>query len=72
MTYEQTPISKTPSNLAISKELETMLDKFSSRKLMWRLIRRHKFGLLISYAATITVLYFVPFAPQLVLSLFNK
>lgn len=40
-------------------------------RILWHLVKRHKFGLVTTWAITITVLYLFPFAPDLFMSLFK-
>lgn len=68
MTYEKTKIKPT------SKSKETMHDlkSISTTKILWFLVKRHKFGLLGTWAVLMTLLNMFPAFPDLVLSLFNK
>lgn len=69
MKYETTPVNKTVSKTAISKHKDTTLADVNTSSIVWHLIKRHKFGLVVAYAVVISVYYFVPFAPDVLLSL---
>lgn len=68
MTYEETAIDKKPSKTAIHKAVKEDLDKFSTGRIVWHLIKRHKFGLTAAYAGLMTVLVVAPFLPGLLFS----
>lgn len=61
MTYEETPISK-----KVSKEAKnSVLTDVKTGSMLWHIVKRHKFGLVATYAVAITVLYFVPMTGDL-------
>ena len=64
--YETTPVSKKPSKTAINKAVKEDLDKFSTGRIVWHLVKRHKFGLVTGYAVVLTVIQFLPFLPELI------
>ena len=65
MGFEETEISKKPSKTAINKAAKEDLDQFTTGRIIWHLVKRHKFGLTAAYAVTISVFYFLPFVPIL-------
>jgi hypothetical protein len=68
MTFEKTPISREVSKTAVDKALDELFNVAPSRKIIWRMIKRHRFGLMTSYAVVISIVVFVPFLPGLLLS----
>lgn len=70
MTYEETSIKKGKGlgkSVAI-KATETL----GTGTILWLLVKRHKVGLLGTWAVIITVLYIFPPLPDMVLSLLGK
>lgn len=45
---------------ASRKETERIIDQVSTSSLLWRVIKRHKTGLLATWAVSITVWHFMP------------
>ena len=70
MTYEQTPIKKT--KLDKKQVLDYGLSRISTASIIWFLVKRHKVGLLGTWATVMTVLWALPGLPTFILSLFNK
>lgn len=68
MDYEETPIKKpkVSGNTLALKGLE----RVSTLQIVWYLVKRHKFGLVITWAIIITALYLVPFLPSLIIGMF--
>lgn len=68
MTYEKTKEKPT------SKDKETMFElrHISSRKIIWFLVKRHKTGLLTTWAVVMTALWAIPQLPSIITSLFSK
>ena len=65
MTYEKTPVKPTKltdKDLSI-KELE----RLGTPTILWQLVKRHKVGLLATWAIVITLLYVFPPLPQIIL-----
>ena len=48
------------------------LERIGSWALIWHLVRRHQFGLVVTWAAIITLCYFVPFLPGLLFGLLSN
>lgn len=69
MKYEETKVSTKPSKVAVQKYKHDELSKYNTGAVIWHLVKRHKFGLVCTYAIIVSVYYFIPFAPDLVLSL---
>lgn len=70
MTYEETPVKKGKGlgkQVAI-KATETL----GTGTILWLLVKRHKVGLLGTWAVAITVLYVFPPLPDMILSLFGR
>lgn len=68
MTYEKTPVIKKASKQAVKQEVAKELDRVSTGAIIWHLVKRHKFAIVLIYAITITVLYLAPFLPSLIAS----
>jgi hypothetical protein len=67
MQYEETPIKKSKvsgTSLALKG-----LERVSTLAIVWYLVKRHKFGLVIVWALTVTILYIAPFVPSMLLGL---
>lgn len=66
MQYEVTgkKLNKDSAKNALQYELK----QFSTSTMLWHVVKRHKFGLVSTWAVVITLLYFVPFLPDLILS----
>jgi hypothetical protein len=71
MTYEETPIKKRTGkdNHAMTVKLAEQL---RTSTLLWLLVKRHKFGIVLAWAIVGTVLFMFPAAPDIVLSLLGK
>lgn len=69
MQYEETAVNTKPSKTAINKYKSDQLDKLDTGAIIWHLVKRHKFGLVCTYALVVSVFYFTPFLPDMVLSL---
>lgn len=67
MTYEKTPIKPT------AKDKQTLfeLNSISSGRIVWFLVKRHKFGLMTTWAAIMTLLFAVPTLPTMIVSLWS-
>jgi hypothetical protein len=65
MTYEETPVSGKVSKHAVKKEAGKVLDNFSTGRILWHVVKRHKLGLITTYAVILTAFYFLPFLPSL-------
>lgn len=65
MTYEETPINGKVSKRVVSKEAGRVLDDFSTSRILWHVVKRHKLGLITAYAIVLTIFYFLPFVPTL-------
>lgn len=73
MNYENTPVKVKPSKEAIKKYKESQaITELQTRTIVWHLVKKHKFGLVSTYAIVLTMLYFVPFLPDMILSLFGE
>jgi len=68
MKYEATPIKKTVSKDTAAKY---ELGRYDTGAIVWHLVKRHKFALVVAYAVVISVQYFLPFIPDLLLSFFR-
>ena len=71
MTYEETPVKKRTGrdNRAMAVKLAQEL---STGTLLWLLVKRHKFGIVLAWAIVGTILFIFPAAPQIVLGLLGK
>lgn len=66
MKYEETPVKKSKVNHKTLAFKE--LDRVGTPSIFWYLIKRHKFGLVTTWAVIITLFYTVPFLPDLIFS----
>jgi hypothetical protein len=69
MKYEKTPVTTKPSKTAVRSTTSLELAHFSTSAVLWHLVKRHKFGLVVTYASVLTAVYFMPFLPDLLFSL---
>lgn len=68
MNFEEIPVK---NSKGLAKRVKVAdIDKLGTWSILWLLIKRHKFGLVSVWAISITALYFFPFLPDLVASLF--
>lgn len=71
MVFEKTKPSTKPSKVAIDTTVGATLEDISTGKVVWALVKRHKFGLVSTWAVVVTVLYALPTLPLMVLDLFR-
>lgn len=71
MVFEETPIKKGVSKGAIRNEKNNMLSEIETGAMIWYLVKRHKFGLVSTYAVLVTLVWAVPALPSMVVDLFN-
>ena len=67
MKYEETPVKNT--KLTHKDIALTQLERVSTSGIVWHLIKRHKFGLVTTWALVVTVFYLLPFLPDMIMSL---
>jgi hypothetical protein len=68
MQYETTPIKNSKE---LGKQVKSAnLDKIKTGTILWHLVKRHKFVLVTTYAIVLTVLYMLPFLPDVLTNLF--
>lgn len=65
MKYETTKVNTKPSKVAIKKAENRDLDKLSTSKLLWHLVVRHKFALVVLWSVYVTIQHFLPTVPVL-------
>lgn len=70
MTYEKTPI-KASKDLGKTAAIKAT-DALNTRTIVWLLIKRHKVGILGTWAVAITALYIFPPLPDMILGLFSS
>lgn len=68
MKYEETPVKK--SKLSRQQIAKESISGLSTSTILWTLIKRHKYGLVCTYAVILTVLYLMPFVPDMIFSMF--
>lgn len=68
MEYKKTPVSKKVSKEAIDTAIGVKLKDISTLKIQWYVVKRHKFGLLATWAIIITLLYMFPPLPGVLIS----
>lgn len=65
--YEQTPVKN--NKLNATKLALKELDRLSTTNIVWYLVKRHKFGLVVTWAVVMTVIFAVPTLPSILVSL---
>lgn len=73
MEFKTTPFKIGSS----AKELKTkasndLLNKISTGGIIWHLVKRHKFGIVSTYAIILTAVWMFPPLPDVILSLFGR
>lgn len=68
MDFIESPL-KVNKRAVKNKISEKSLEQFSTGRIMWHLAKRHKFGLVSSWAFIITVLWAFPPATDILVSL---
>lgn len=68
MKYEKTPVKNNIKD-ASKAEVERILERKSTSSLIWFIVKRHKFGLMSTWAVIMTVLYVFPPLPDIVFTL---
>lgn len=71
MNYEKTPIKNNIKDAA-KKSVHNDMDRLSTSAILWHVVKRHKFGLVVTYAVVLSVLYFVPFAPDMLTDILSS
>ena len=66
MQYETTPVSL-PKGDKIKQMILKEANRLSTSELVWMLVKRHKFGLVTTYAIVLSVLYITPWLPGLLI-----
>lgn len=73
MSYETTPFKVGSSPKAIkNKAGDNTLDRVSTSQIVWHLVKRHKFGLVSTYAIILTAVWVFPPLPYLVMAIFGR
>lgn len=65
MKYEETPIKKTDGKKVIMHDMK----RLGTPTILWFIAKRHKVGILATWAVVMTALYMFPPLPDVVLSL---
>lgn len=74
MTTQTMDLLDSPAKLKMNKrevksKLSTaVLDKFGTGQMLWHITKRHKFGIVLFWAGYMTLVNFVPFFNDLVIS----
>jgi len=66
MKYEKTPVK---NNINNNKVLLDQLEKVGTSSIVWHVVKRHKFGIVVTYAIVLTIVYIFPPLPDLILSI---
>jgi len=66
MKYEKTPVK---NNINNNKILLDQLEKVGTGSIVWHVVKRHKFGIVVAYAIVLTIVYIFPPLPDLILSI---
>lgn len=69
MAYEATPVKT--SKDAGKRYAQKELDRVGTFALLWHVVKRHKFGLVASWALIVTIMHFVPFAFDMLFAVFQ-
>lgn len=73
LAFEATPFKTVGSTRAIKNKVENnVLDKVGTGQIVWHLVKRHKFGLVTTYAIILTSVWMFPPLPDVVLGLFGR
>lgn len=70
MKYEATPVKNNLKD-ATKKLRHDEMDKLSTSAILWHVVKRHKFGLVVTYAIVLTAVYIFPPLPEIITSLFQ-
>lgn len=60
MSYEATPFKVGSGKAIKNKVTNEALNEISTGQLVWHIIKRHKFGLVMTWAIIITISYIFP------------
>lgn len=66
LVFEDIPVTKSKINHT-KLSLDT-LERVGTFNILWYIVKRHKFGLVSVWAIVITILYLLPFLPQVLAS----
>lgn len=66
MTFEDITPAKSVSKKVVKNEVDKVLNQFSFGQMLWHNIRRHKFGLTMTWAIFMTSVYVMPEWPRVV------
>jgi hypothetical protein len=69
MKLEETPVDKTVSKDAVKKHKDETLKKYGTWGLLWFVVKRHKFFIVVTWAVLVTIDHYVPFAKDLALNI---
>lgn len=68
MTYEKSGKKVNKDTAKNAKDYE--LKGIDTSQILWHIVKRHKFGLVSTYAIIMTVMYIFPAAPAVIADLF--
>lgn len=71
MSYELTEPKVGNAKAIKSKVTDNVLDKVSTSRIVWHLVKRHKFGIVATWAVLITALWIFPPLPDVLTGLFK-
>lgn len=60
MSYELTTPKVGSSKAIKNKVTNEALNQFSTSRMLWHIIKRHKFGLVVTWAMLVTISYLFP------------
>jgi len=69
MEFETTPFKVGSSKAIKNKVSDNVLDKVSTGRIIWHLVKRHKFGLVATWAIVVTIQWAFPPAFDILTSL---
>lgn len=70
INYETTPVKAGSTGKDIKNKIgDNLLDKVGTGRIVWHLVKRHKFGLVSIYAIAITFVWLFPPGPDLLISM---
>lgn len=64
--YEDVAPAKTASKHAVKHEVDEVLNQFSFGQMFWHNVKRYKFGLTMTWAIFVTIVWLFPFVPGLI------
>jgi hypothetical protein len=72
LTYEATPFKVGSSHKEIKNKVgDGVLENINTSRLVWCIVKRHKFGIVSVYAIGLTAVWLFPPLPHIIVAFFN-